>query len=304
MIEEYSKKGAKIMNIVRDGCEHAFLVFLDRLKAHPSGWIACTFAFSKALNFEQMVEHKQSIRAQSDEFLYRLQEELGDLSKAHLFQFTDNDLIFLCCAQNEQEQIKIEQGLERIAASLPKALCDYGFLVREMPVFQKIADQKLLSARRMQIFQALTNAPYMESIPLRRKRRDEPVLLVIEDDRFTASYIGNFLKEFDVVTARTGEDGVLRYLEYAPDAVFLDVHLPGIDGNQALQAIKAADSEAFVVMLSVDTARSTIMNASEHGAISYLKKPFSRDRVLNTLRLSPFIRNSKGILPIERHQRF
>jgi len=298
------------MNIVRDGCEHAFLVFLDRLKINPSGWIACTFAFSKGLVFEQMVEDRASIapalaslRAKSDEFLYRLQEEIGDLSKAHIFQFTDNDLIFLCCPQNEQEQKRVEQGLERISSTLPKTLCDYGFLVRELPVFQKIADQKLLSARRMQIVQALTNSPYLESIQIRRKRRDDPVLLVIEDDRFTATYISNFLKDFDVVIARNGEDGVLRYLEYTPDAVFLDVHLPGIDGNQTLQAIKAADPEAFVVMLSVDTARSTIMNASDHGAVSYLKKPFSRERVLNTVRLSPFIRQSKGLLPIEKTQR-
>jgi DNA-binding response OmpR family regulator len=69
-----------------------------------------------------------------------------------------------------------------------------------------------------------------------------------------------------------------------------------------LQAIKSADADAFVVMLSVDTAKSSILSASEKGATSYLKKPFSRERVLNTLRLSPFIRDSKGVLPISAKQ--
>lgn len=105
------------------------------------------------------------------------------------------------------------------------------------------------------------------------------------------------------MVARTGEEAILKYIEYAPDAVFLDIHLPGINGHQALQALKAADSEAFVVMLSVDTAKASIMAASENGAVSYLKKPFSRERVLNTLRLSPFIRESRGILPIAGHSR-
>ncbi len=137
-------------------------------------------------------------------------------------------------------------------------------------------------------------------MPLRRIKRDEPIILVVEDDRFTATYISGFLKEFDLIVARSGEEAVLKYIEYAPDAVFLDIHLPGINGHQTLQAIKCADPDAFVVMLSVDTAKSSIMSASENGAVSYLKKPFSRERVLNTLRLSPFIRDSRGILPIQR----
>jgi CheY-like chemotaxis protein len=53
-------------------------------------------------------------------------------------------------------------------------------------------------------------------------------------------------------------------------------------------------------MLSVDTEKSNILKASAAGAVSYIKKPFSRERVLNTLRLSPFIRDSKGVLPIQR----
>src|SRR5690606_8687745 len=99
---------------------------------------------------------------------------------------------------------------------------------------------------------------------LRRKRRDSPLVMVVEDDRFTASYIQNFLREYDVVIARNGEEAILKYIEYAPDAVFMDLHMPGLNGDQALQAIKAADPDAFVVMLSVDTAQHSIMSASEH----------------------------------------
>ena len=189
--------------------------------------------------------------------------------------------------------------LEKEAAKFPKGFCEYGFLTKEIYAFQKVADAKFLSAKKMKAYEALSDENVVESLALRRKKRDEPIILVVEDDRFTASYISGFLREFDLLVARNGEEAIQKYIEYAPDAVFLDIHLPGINGHQTLDAIKCADPDAFVVMLSVDTARSSIMGASERGAASYLKKPFSRERVLNTLRLSPFIRDSRGILPIQ-----
>jgi len=299
------------MKVIVEGAEHHFLTFMEKLKTNPTGWIACTFGFSKNTIHEDLVQRRAYIRAEleklrkaSTDFLDGLKEEAQSLPHAHVFQFADNDIIILCCPQDETEQRHVRDVLEKMTQKLPKNLSDYGFLTKELPMFQKIADQKMLNMKRMQAYEAVGDINQIESIPLRRKKRDEPIVLVVEDDRFTASYIHGFLKEFDVVIARSGEDAVLKYIEYAPDAVFLDLHLPGINGNQVLQAIKAADPDAFVVMLSVDTALSNIMLASERGATSYLKKPFSRERVLNTLRLSPFIRYSRGILPFEQRETF
>lgn len=298
------------MKTVQKGAEHNFLTFVEKLKVDPNGWIASTFGFSKGVSFEDMVERRAFLgqelmrhKRESDAFLEIIKSHAKALPNAHVYQFKDNDIILLCCPKTESEQEVVRKVLEEMTSQLPKHYCDYGFLTKELHVFQKIADYKLLTAKKMEAYDVLSQGDQLKSIALRRKRRDEPVVLVVEDDRFTASYINNFLKDFDVVTARTGEDALLKYIEYAPDAVFLDIHLPGINGQQVLQGIMAADPDAFVVMLSVDTAKSTIMDATEHGAVSYLKKPFSRERVLNTLRLSPFIRQSRGIMPIEFRDR-
>lgn len=295
------------MNLVTQGAEHHFLTFIERLKANPSGWIACTFSFSKKLDHENLVSRRayikmdlKKLRDESTAFLNEFKHKAALLPHCHLYQFADNDIIVLCCPANELEQKDVKDILESATAKFPQEFCDYGFLTKELSLFQKIADHKLLTLTKMRAYDLLCDDNYIDSIDLRRKKRDEPIVLVVEDDRFTATYIGNFLKDYDVIVARNGEDAILKYLEHAPDAVFLDVHLPGINGHQVLQAIRAADHDAFVVMLSVDTAASNILNASENGAMSYLKKPFSRERVLNTLRLSPFIRYSRGILPIER----
>lgn len=295
------------VKIITEGAEHHFLTFLDKLKTNPSGWIACTFPFSKRVNHDDLMSRRTHIKndlartnAEVMAFVESFKDRGDQLPLAHLFKFTDNDIMLLCCPSTEAEQKTAREILESASAQFPTGFCDYGFLTKELYVFQKIADHKFTTKKRMEAYGMLADEAAIESLSLRRKKRSDPVIMVVEDDRFTASYISNFLKDFDVIVARSGEEALEQYIEYAPDAVFLDIHMPGMDGHQTLQAIKCADPEAFVVMLSVDTARSSIMTASDNGAVSYLKKPFSRERVLNTLRLSPFIRESLGVLPIHR----
>jgi CheY-like chemotaxis protein len=294
------------MRIISEGAEHQFLTFIDRLKVNPSGWIACSFPFSKDIVHENIISRRTFIksdltrlRADSTAYGKSLADAVSTLPGIQIFQFSDNDIILLCCPVDEAQQKLVRDTLESEAAKFPKGFCDFGFLTKEIYNYQKIAEMKFLTQKRMKAYEALSDESVVESLALRRKKREEPILLIVEDDRFTASYISGFLKEFDLVIARNGEEAIQKYIEYAPDAVFLDIHLPGLNGHQTLDAIKCADPEAFVVMLSVDTARQSIMAASEKGAASYLKKPFSRERVLNTLRLSPFIRDSRGILPIQ-----
>jgi two-component system chemotaxis response regulator CheY len=295
------------MQIVTEGAEYHFLTFLEKLKINPSGWIACTFSFSKRINHDALTSRRAFLKTElakmeeeAGKFLESVKKEAsGRLSEAVLYLFADNDVLLLCRPQDEEEQAKARRLLESLSSRFEKDFCDYGFLTKELYVYQKLADHKLLTMKRMEAYAALADDGKVQSLEIRRKKREEPIVLIVEDDRFTTSYIGNFLREYDIVTARNGEEAILKYLEYAPDAVFLDIHLPGLDGHQTLQALKAADKEAFVVMLSVDTTKSNIVSASEHGAVSFLKKPFSRERVLNTLRLSPFIRESQGLLPIQ-----
>ena len=293
------------MRIINDGAEHQFLTFIEKLKANPSGWIACSFPFSQHIVHDSMISRRAYIksdltrfRSEAMAFAMELRDTAGDLPGVQIYMFSDNDIILLCCPSDDLQQKQVREVLEKEAAKFSRGFCEYGFLTKEIYNYQKIAEAKFLTAKKMKAYEALSDESVVESLALRRKKREEPIILIVEDDRFTASYISGFLREFDLLVARNGEEAIQKYIEYAPDAVFLDIHLPGLNGHQTLDAIKCADPEAFVVMLSVDTAKSSILAASEKGATSYLKKPFSRERVLNTLRLSPFIRDSRGILPI------
>ena len=83
---------------------------------------------------------------------------------------------------------------------------------------------------------------------------------------------------------------ITMYIEHAPDIVLLDIHLPGMDGHSTLKLLRRLDPEGFMVMLSVDASSDNVLGATEAGAQTFLKKPFSKDRLVSVIRKSPHIR--------------
>jgi signal transduction histidine kinase/ActR/RegA family two-component response regulator len=109
-------------------------------------------------------------------------------------------------------------------------------------------------------------------------------VVVIEDDRpsldlMTAYLSGASLK---VTTARDGPSGLEAVRRVRPDAVLLDIRLPGIDGWSVLEALKGEpetrDIPVIVVSIVDERARGVAL-----GAAAYLVKPVSRDDLLTAL---------------------
>lgn len=108
-------------------------------------------------------------------------------------------------------------------------------------------------------------------------------LLVVDDSAALLSIIGAYLKgsAYDVVaTARDGEAGVERFRRFRPDAVLLDVVMPGGGGTEALKAIRTEDPAAVVGMMSSFGTEDVVAECRRAGAGGFLHKPFSRDDLL------------------------
>lgn len=102
-------------------------------------------------------------------------------------------------------------------------------------------------------------------------------LLVIEDDTKVARALARGLREegFAVDVVTDGDAGLVEALHGAPDAVLLDVALPGRDGWSVLEAMRAAGSTTPVLML---TARDDVVDKVKGlalGADDYVVKPFA-----------------------------
>ncbi len=111
-------------------------------------------------------------------------------------------------------------------------------------------------------------------------------ILVIDDEaaireslRMTLEYEG-----YEFVGAATGQEGLTLVERDAPDLVLLDVKMPGMDGLEVLDRLRAMNDSLPVVMLSGHATITTAVEAIRKGAFEFIEKPFGSDRVLVVLR--------------------
>lgn len=289
------------MQVVQESAEHHFLTLLEKMKTSPAGWVGIHCAFSRRIDHDSLISDLSTLNARlaqthedSRSFMMELMQKAGAFNEAVIYQFADSDLLLLARPVNDQDHDEFYTLFKALSTGMKAGLVDYINFGREMMGAQKLADRKFLAQKRMEAYSAMTDANRISSIGVRRARRDHALVLIVEDDRFTATYTSNILnKTYDLVLAKTGEEAVISYVEHAPDIVFLDIHLPGLNGLETLHSIRQVDPEAHVVMLSVDTVKANIVTATNRGAAAFLKKPFSKERLLALVEKSPFIKGSK-----------
>jgi len=111
-------------------------------------------------------------------------------------------------------------------------------------------------------------------------------LLVVEDQTKTGHYLRQGLSEAGFVTdlAEDGDTGLHLALTGEHDLLILDVMLPGRDGWQILQAVRAAGLETPVLFLTARDAVQDRVHGLELGADDYLVKPFAFAELLARVR--------------------
>jgi two-component system OmpR family response regulator len=107
-------------------------------------------------------------------------------------------------------------------------------------------------------------------------------LLLIEDDRKLSTLLARGLREegFAVDAAIDGDDGAWRAMESEYDGIVLDVMLPGLDGFQVLEKIRAKGRRTPVLMLTARGALEDRVRGLNSGADDYLRKPFDFEELL------------------------
>jgi two-component system nitrogen regulation response regulator NtrX len=111
-------------------------------------------------------------------------------------------------------------------------------------------------------------------------------ILVIDDDaairdslRMTLEYQG-----YSVMLASGGEEGAALVEREAPDLVFLDIKMPGMDGLEVLQRLRPLTDVTPIVVLSGNADIQMAVEATKLGAFDIVEKPLSTDRLLVLVR--------------------
>ena len=124
-----------------------------------------------------------------------------------------------------------------------------------------------------------------ETVP-RWTSRVKPRILVIDDEAAIRDSLKMILEYegYEVLTAATGEEGIAQAEREAPDLVFLDVKMPGMDGLEVLQRLRHIVEVTPIVVISGHGTVSTAVEATKLGAFDFIEKPLERERVLVTVR--------------------
>ena len=111
-------------------------------------------------------------------------------------------------------------------------------------------------------------------------------ILIIEDEAKTGDYLKQGLSEasFTADLVRNGVDGMHEGLAGDYDLLILDVNLPGLDGWQVLQALRAAGRDLPVLFLTARDQVADRVKGLELGADDYLVKPFAFSELLARVR--------------------
>lgn len=107
-------------------------------------------------------------------------------------------------------------------------------------------------------------------------------VLVIEDNRDIAAYIGDVLSDrYAVAYATNGEDGMKKAIDIVPDLVVTDLMMPGMDGLELCRRIRSNDvlNHIPIVIVTAKISDQERIEGIEAGADAYLAKPFNVDEL-------------------------
>ena len=113
-------------------------------------------------------------------------------------------------------------------------------------------------------------------------------VLIIDDDQWIAMSTAMVLEAegFTVHSALSGPEGIDRARDLHPGVILLDIMMPGMDGWETLERLKADPqlSQVPVIIFTAREHREGRSKAEDLGAAEYFRKPFRPDALVDTIR--------------------
>jgi DNA-binding NtrC family response regulator len=110
-------------------------------------------------------------------------------------------------------------------------------------------------------------------------------LLIVDDEAQFLSAIGRSLelRDFNVLTAGSGDQALALARAHPVDVALVDLKMPGMDGKQTLEALKASHPWMEIIILTGHGTIDSAAACTRSGAHAYLQKPCEFDRLLEVL---------------------
>jgi len=114
-------------------------------------------------------------------------------------------------------------------------------------------------------------------------------VLVVDDNELNADYVKAVLKKhpFDVTVATNGQDAIKAAAAERPDAILLDIMMPGMSGLDVLALLRRDPSMQTIpiIMITAKAQDSTMLESYQTGADYFITKPFTPRQLLHGIGL-------------------
>ena len=115
-------------------------------------------------------------------------------------------------------------------------------------------------------------------------KRSINILIVEDEEAIRSGLIDVFVFHgYDVDSAATGPGGLRKALTGKFDLILLDIMLPGMDGYEICNQIRARDRDQPIIMLTAKTSDEEIVQGLKLGADDYVTKPFNLEEIKEIL---------------------
>lgn len=125
---------------------------------------------------------------------------------------------------------------------------------------------------------------------------EKPLALIVEDNHDVISYLQQLLeKDFNVIVAYDGAEGIEKAILLVPDVILSDVIMPNKDGLELCQTLKNDERTSHIPII-LATAKATVedrLAGLQRGADAYLAKPFNQNELF--LYLQNFVMQRKKL---------
>lgn len=119
--------------------------------------------------------------------------------------------------------------------------------------------------------------------PVCLERRDYMIKILIVDDsvfsqKITANIIRKHVEQSEIYFSADGWEGLKKYQELKPDYVFVDLLMPGLDGQSLIKLIKESDSTANIIVVTADVQNHVREEIENLHIMSFINKPFTDEK--------------------------
>ncbi len=113
------------------------------------------------------------------------------------------------------------------------------------------------------------------SLPSPSAMRQSKSVLVVDDNQVIQDILKQFLgRGYSVEVAGSASLALMAVIQKSPDAIILDVRMPGVDGLSLLKSLREIGVKTPIFVITGYDSTQVAVEAMENGATGYLPKPF------------------------------